>query len=154
MDASSCVGPGQGLNLTNVLDQRQVKPLQKGATQERVEAEQFGRELVLKGKVGDFVGSHGGIQNRAEDEDDTFWVAQLVDSQRGTALAIKAHPHHLQLYERVTERHKQIEYDGIKTGLNRAGEYAFTVRFLERDASDPSRMTFLPASLWTGAPGK
>ena len=91
-------------------------------------------ESVLKGKVGDFVG----IQNRAEDEDDTFWVAQLVDSQQGN----KAHPH---IYERVTERHKQIEHDGLKVGLNR-GEYAFTVRFLERDASDPNRVTFLPPS--------
>ena len=88
----------------------------------------------IKGKVGDFVG----IQNRAGDEDDTFWVAQLVDSQQGD----KMHPH---FYERVKERHKQIEHGGIKTGLNR-GEYAFTVRVLERDASDPNRMTFLPAS--------
>ena len=52
------------------------------------------------------------------------------------------HPH---IYERVKERHKQIEHGGIKTGLNRS-EYAFTVRVLERDASDPNRMTFLPAS--------
>ena len=29
--------------------------------------------------------------------------------------------------------------------MNR-GEYAFTVRVLERDASDPNRMTFFPAS--------
>jgi hypothetical protein len=132
LEVQGCVGPGQGLK--NVFDERQVKPLQKGSTQERVEAEHFGRELVLKGKVGDFVG----IQNRAEDEDDTFWVAQLVDSQQGN----KAHPH---IYERVTERHKQIEHEGVKVGLNR-GEYAFTVRFLERDASDPNRMTFLPPS--------
>ena len=130
LEVQGCVGPGQGLK--NVFDERQVKPLKKGSTQERVEAEHFGRELVLKGKVGDFVG----IQNRAEDEDDTFWVAQLVDSQQGN----KAHPH---IYERVTERHKQIEHDGLKVGLNR-GEYAFTVRFLERDASDPNRVTFLP----------
>jgi hypothetical protein len=132
LEVQGCVGPGQGLK--NVFDERQVKPLPKGSTQERVEAEHFGRELVLKGKVGDFVG----IQNRAEDEDDTFWVAQLVDSQQGN----KAHPH---IYERVTERHKQIEHEGVKVGLNR-GEYAFTVRFLERDASDPNRMTFLPPS--------
>jgi hypothetical protein len=132
LEVQGCVGPGQGLK--NVFDERQVKPLQKGSTQERVEAEHFGLELVLKGKVGDFVG----IQNRAEDEDDTFWVAQLVDSQQGN----KAHPH---IYERAMERHKQIEHGGIKTGLNR-GEYAFTVRFLERDASDPNRMTFLPPS--------
>ena len=45
----------------------------------------------------------------------------------------------------MTERHKQIEHDGLKVGLNR-GEYAFTVRFLERDASDPNRVTFLPPS--------
>ena len=131
LEAQGCVGPGQGLK--NVFDERRVKPLQKGSTQERVEAEHFGGELVLRGKVGDFVG----IQNRVGDEDDAFWVAQLVDSQRGNR-----HPH---IYERVQERHKQIEHNRIATGLNR-GEYAFTVRFLERDASDPNRMTFLPAS--------
>jgi hypothetical protein len=131
LEVQGCVGPGRGLK--NVFDERQVKPLQKGSTQERVEAEHFGRELVLKGKVGDFVG----IQNRAGDKDDTFWVAQLVDSQRGNR-----HPH---IYESVQEGHKRIEPNGIATGLNR-GEYAFTVRFLERDASDPNRMTFLPAS--------
>ena len=120
--------------LKNVFDERQVKPLPKGSMHERVEAEHLGRGLVLKGKVGDFVG----IQNRAGDEDDTFWVAQLVDSQQGD----KMHPH---IYEGVKERHKQIEHGGIKTGLNR-GEYAFTVRVLEREASDPNRMTFLPAS--------
>ena len=68
-----------------MFDERQVKPLPKGSMQERVEAEHLGRGLVLKGKVGDFVG----IQNRAGDEDDTFWVAQLVDSQQGE----KMHPH-------------------------------------------------------------
>ncbi len=47
--------------------------------QERVEAEHLGRGLVLKGKVGDF--QVVGIQNRAGDKDDTFWVAQLADSQ-------------------------------------------------------------------------
>lgn len=45
----------------------------------------------------------------------------------------------------MQERHKEIERDGVKIGLNR-GEFAFTVKFLERDASDPNRMTFFPAS--------
>ncbi len=45
----------------------------------------------------------------------------------------------------MQERHKEIELDGVKTGLNR-GEFAFTVKLLERDASDPNRMTFFPAN--------
>jgi len=134
LEVEGCVGAGRGL--ANTFDERQVKPLQKSSLQERLDAEHAGRELVMKAKVGTFVG----IQNRAGDEDDTFWVAQLVDSQRGTYKGARAH-----IYEKVQERHKEIELDGVKIGLNR-GEFAFTVKFLERDASDPNRMTFFPAS--------
>jgi hypothetical protein len=133
LEVEGCVGAGRGL--ANTFDERQVKPLPKGSMQERVEAEHLGRGLVLNKRGSWRLCWHSKC---AEDEDDTFWVAQLVDSQQGN----KAHPH---IYERVTERHKQIEHEGVKVGLNR-GEYAFTVRFLERDASDPNRMTFLPPS--------
>jgi hypothetical protein len=134
LEVQGCVGPGQGLKY--VFDERQVKPLQKGSTQERVEAEHFGLELVLKGKVGDFVG----IQNRAEDEDDTFWVAQLVDSQQGN----KAHPH---IYERAMERHKQIEHGGIPRRVCFHGQVPRARRL-------GSKQNDALASEWTGAPGK
>jgi len=125
-EVQGCVGPCRGLK--NVFDERRVKPLQKGSTQERVEAEHFGRELVLNGKVGDFVG----IQNRAGDEDGTFWVAQLADSQRGNRL-----PH---IYERVQERHKQIEHN-FHGSVPRA-------RRLGSEQND------VLACEWTGAPCK
>jgi hypothetical protein len=69
LEVEGCVGAGRGL--ANTFDERQVKPLKKSNLQERLDAEHAGRELVMKAKVGTFVG----IQNRAGDEDDTFWVA-------------------------------------------------------------------------------
>jgi hypothetical protein len=126
LEVEGCVGAGRGL--ANTFDERQVKPLQKSSIQERIDAKHAGQRLVMKAKVGTYVG----IQNRAGDEDDTFWVAQLVDSQRGTYKGTRAH-----IYEKVQERHKEIELNGAKTGLNR-GEFAFTVKFLKETPRIPT----------------
>jgi hypothetical protein len=121
-----------------MFDERTVSPLHPGASEaERKAAERHGRELVKQVKVGKYVG----IQNRAGDEDDVFWVAKVVESGSGN----KKHPH---IYEEVTDRAevqgKQIRLGSSVVGVNR-GECAFTVQYLERDSSDPNRMTFMPA---------
>ena len=53
------------------------------------------------------------------------------------------------IYEKVSERTevqvKQIRLRSSLVGVNRGAECAFTVQYLERDSSDPNRMTFMPA---------
>ena len=62
-----------------MFDERTVAPLNPGASEaERKAAERHGRELVKKVRVGAYIG----IQNRAGDEDDVFWVAKVVESGR------------------------------------------------------------------------
>ena len=124
--------------LANMFDERTVAPLHPGVSEaERKAAERHGRELVKKVRVGAYVG----IQNRAGDEDDVFWVAKVVESGSGNS----KHPH---IFEEVSERAdvqgKQIRLGSSVVGVNR-GECAFTVQYLERDSSDPNRMTFMPA---------
>ena len=60
-----------------MFDERTVAPLHPGASEaERKAAELHGRELAKLVKVGAYVG----IQNRAGDEDDVFWVAKVAES--------------------------------------------------------------------------
>ena len=131
-----CTSARRGL--VNMFDERTVSPLNQGASEaERKAAERHGRELVKKVRVGAYIG----IQNRAGDEDDVFWVAKVVESGSGNS----KHPH---IFEEVSERTdvqgKQIRLGSSVVGVNR-GECAFTVQYLERDSSDPNRMTFMPA---------
>ena len=110
-----------------MLDERTVSPLSQGASEseaERKAAERLGRELVKKVKVGAYVG----IQNRAGDEGDVFWVAKVVESGSGNS----KHPH---IYEEVAARTDvqgmQIRLGSSVVGVNR-GECAFTVQYRSR----------------------
>jgi hypothetical protein len=91
-----------------MFDERTVSPLHPGASEaERKAAELHGRELVKQVKVGAYVG----IQNRAGDEDDVFWVANVAESGSGN----KKHPH---IYEEVTVRPK-VQGKQIRLGKQR-----------------------------------
>ena len=73
LHVEGCTSACRGL--VNMFDERTGSPLNQGASEaERKAAERLGRELVKKVKVGAYVG----IQNRAGDEDDVFWVAKVV----------------------------------------------------------------------------
>ena len=71
----------------------------------------------------------------------------VVDSDVEGGSGNSKHPR-IYEYEEVSEmaeaRVKLIRLRSSLVGVNRGAECALTVQYLERDSSDPSRMTFMP----------